>query len=270
MRSDRGALSPLLSARTYSLSVKEFTLINNQTKTTTIMRKFTNSLLTLAFLLVAISGSAKTEKVHATFENPSNTNTTWNAETKTFTWSTTYYNQWRNIGLPSGDISKYKKLVVDCDIKSGEKFRVLFYKGGSNLTLWAVDGVNEFILADALKEVSPNEYNQYLLACDEICLSGSNAAAPGEVVINSVYLETYPANENVDIPEIEYEEDPGKPEGNFVDFKDAFPDLQPRIGLGADEHPIVLGNGEVIVGARSKNVIADLSAYSKLTIVTSP
>ncbi len=209
-------------------------------------------------------------KVEATFESPNNTNTTWDAETKTFTWSTTYYNQLRNIGLPNGDISKYKKLVVDCSIKSGEKFRILFYKGGSNLTLYAEDGVNEFILADALKEVAPNDYNEYLLACDEICLSGNNGAAPGEAVINSVYLETYPENESIDVPEITYEEDPGKPEGNYVDFTEAFPDLQPRIGLGADEHPIVLGNGEVVVGARTQNVIADLSDYTSLTLVGTP
>ena len=210
------------------------------------------------------------EKVYATFEAPTNTNTTWTAGTKTFTWSTTYYNQLKNIGLPSGDITKYKKLVVDCEIKSGNQFRILFYKGGSNLTLYASNGVNEFILADTLKSVSPNDYNEYLLACDEICLSGNNNAAPGEAVINSVYLETYPENESVEIPEIKYEEDPGKPAGEFVDFIEVFSTLQPRIGLGEDTHPIVLGNGDVVVGQRTKDIIADLSAYSKLTMVTSP
>ncbi|UKK54059.1 hypothetical protein [Prevotella sp. E2-28] len=210
------------------------------------------------------------EKVYATFESPSNTNTNWDAGTKTFTWSTTYYNQLRNIGLPSGDITKYKKLVVDCEIKSGDQFRVLIYKGGSNLTLYAKNGVNEFILADTLKALYPNDYNEYLLACDEICLSGNNAAAPGEAVINAVYLETYPENESVEIPEIQYEEDPGKPEGDFVDFIEVFSTLQPRIGLGEDTHPIVLGNGDVVVGQRTKDIIADLSAYSKLTMVTSP
>ncbi|MBR6195296.1 MAG: hypothetical protein IKQ58_07485, partial [Prevotella sp.] len=114
------------------------------------MKRFTKLFMTLALLCLVGSVSAKTEKVHATFDNPSNTNTTWNGETKTFTWSTTYYNQLRNIGLPSGDITKYKKLVVDCDIKSGNQFRILFYKGGSNLTLYASNGVNEFILADTL------------------------------------------------------------------------------------------------------------------------
>ena len=93
--------------------------------------------------------------------------------------------------MPTGDITKYKKLVVDCEIKSGDQFRILIYKGGSNLTLYAKNGVNEFVLADTLKTLYPNEYNEYLLACDEICLSGNNAAAPGEAVINDVYLETY-------------------------------------------------------------------------------
>ncbi len=32
----------------------------------------------------------------------------------------------------------------------------------------------------------------------------------------------------------------------------------------------MLGNGDLVVGARSKDIIADLSAYSKLTMVTSP
>ena len=209
-------------------------------------------------------------KVYATFESPSNTNTTWNADTKTFTWSTTYYNQLRNIGLPSGDISKYKKLVVDCSIVSGEKFRILFYKGGSNLTLYAENGVNEFIIKDALEAVAPNDYNEYILACDEICLSGNNGAAPGEAVINSVYLEEYPENESVEIPTIEYEEDPGKPEGDYINFTEAFPELNPKIGIGEDTHPIVLGNGDVVVGQRTKNVIADLSAYNSMTLVATP
>jgi hypothetical protein len=177
----------------------------------------------------------------------------------------------KNIGLPTGDITKNKKLVVDCEIKSGEKFRILFYKGGSNLTLWAEDGVNEFIIKDELEKLDKDHYNEYLLACDEICLSGSNAAAPGEVVINSVYLETYPENESVEIPEIVYEEDPGKPAGTFVDFTDVFTGLNPRIGIGEDTHPIVLGNGANIVGSRyNHTVMADLSAYSKITFVTSP
>ena len=237
------------------------------------MKRFTKMFLTLALLCVAGSVSAQ-EQVHATFASPSNTNTTWTADASgetlgTFTWSTTYYNQLRNIGLPNGDISKYKKLVVDCKMVEGTQFRVLFYKGDSNKTLYAKDGVNEFIIKDELEKLG-SDYNEFILQCSEICLSGDNGAAPGKAIINDVYLETYPEGEGGEIPDIEYEEDPGKPEGEFIDFTTVFPSLQPKIGLGEDEHPIVLGNGGVVVGARSKDVIADLSAYSKLTMVTSP
>ena len=49
------------------------------------MKKFTKLFLAFALCLVALVANAKTEKVYATFEAPANTNTTWNAETKTFT-----------------------------------------------------------------------------------------------------------------------------------------------------------------------------------------
>ena len=196
---------------------------------------------------------------------------TWDGDSKTMTWKATWSNQIKSIGLPKGDISKYKKLVVDIDIKSGEQIRVLFYKGGSNKTLYASNGVNVFVLADTLKSLYPNDYNEYLLACDEICLSGNNNVSLGEAVINSVYLETYPENESVEIPDIKYEEDPGKPAGNYVDFTEAFPALSQYIGLDNESHPIVLGNGANIVGSRyNHTVMADLSAYSKITFVTSP
>lgn len=171
------------------------------------------------------------------------------------TWKATWSNQIKSIGLPKGDIPKYKKLVVDIDIKSGEQIRVLFYKGGSNKTLYASNGVNEFILADTLKSLYPKDYNEYLLACDEICLSGNNNVSPGEAVINSVYLETYPENESVEIPAIKYEEDPGKPAGNYVDFTEAFPALSQYIGLDNESHPIVLGNGANIVGSRYNHTV---------------
>ena len=210
--------------------------------------------------------STATEKVFATFENPTNTNTTWNAETKTFTWSTTWYNQLRNIGLPNGDISKYKKLVVNCTMNQGDRFRILFYKGGSNLTLYAKDGVNEFLIKDELEKLAPNDYNEYLLQCDEICLSGDNATAPGEAVINSVYLETYPATEVVDIPAIVEEQDPGKPEGSFVDLTASmFTGGTATMNLGKK-----IGNGELVYGLKSKDAFADLSNYAKLTIVATP
>ena len=195
---------------------------------------------------------------------------TWDGTTKTLGWKATWDNQLKNLKLPKGDISGYKKLVVDITMKEGDQIRVLFYKNGANKTLYAKDGVNVFIIKDTLEAIAPNDYNEFILGCDEICLSGDNGKAPGSCIVNEMYLETYPENESVEIPEIQYEEDPGKPEGTFVDFTEAFPTLKPTIGLGADNHPVVLGNGAVVVGQRNKDVIADLSDYSKLTMVTSP
>ena len=228
------------------------------------MKNFTKLFCVIALCLLGLtSANAKVEQVHATFQNPTNTNTTWDGETRTFTWSTTWYNQLRNIGLPNGDISKYKKLVVDCQMVTGTQFRILFYKGGSNLTLYAKDGVNEFIIKDELEAQAPNDYNEYLLQCDEICISGDNGTAPGEAIINEVYLETYPENESVDIPDIVVEEQPEKPAG-YLDFTEVFPDANPRLG-------VKMGNGEVVVGQRSKDVIAaDLTPYSAFTIVATP
>ncbi len=143
-------------------------------------------------------GEADTEKAYATFENPSNTNAVWNAETNSFTWAATSWNQIRNIGLPTGDITKYAKLVIDCEIISGEKFRILFYKGDANKTLWVTNsGVTEFDIVAELKALG-EDYMDYLTDCTEICLSGSNASATGEVKINSMYLETAPATTPVE------------------------------------------------------------------------
>ena len=229
------------------------------------MKNFTKFFCAAALCLFSVLGvNAKTEKVHATFENPSNTNTTWDSATRTFTWSTTWYNQLRNIGLPTGDISKYKKLVVDCDIKEGEQFRILFYRGGDNLTLWANSGVNEFIIKDELEKLAPENYNEFILDCTEICLSGSSAIAPGEAVINCVYLETYPENESVEIPDIVEEEAPEKPVG-YIDLTADMYNAATTANLGTK-----IGKGEIVYGDKNNEHFADLSGYKTLTIVATP
>ena len=205
------------------------------------------------------------EKTYATFASPTNTGTSWDAATKTFKWNATSYNQLRNIGLPSGDITKYKKLVVDLSFVTGNRIRVLIYKGGANKTLYAKEGKNEFILADTLKAMYPDDYNEFLRECTEVCISGDNAIAPGEVVVNSVYLETYPENETVDIPEVVVEKDPGRPAGDFVDLTQELFSGNAILNLGKK-----LGKGEIVYGAKSIDAFADLSDYSKLTIVATP
>jgi len=242
------------------------------------MKHFTKLFAAIAVFMVAVVTNAQ-EQVHATFASPANTAATWNAETNSFTWAQSYYNQIRNIGLPSGDITDYKKLVVDYEILSGDRFRILFYQGGSNIAVFlnndgaywddaftnqvaaTANGVVEIPIYEFLTKA--NGYStDYFLKLTEICLSGLGGS--GEVKINDMYLETYaPGDEIPSIIAEEEEQKPKKPEGEFIDFTEAFPELNPALEKK-------LGNGEVVVGQRNQNVIADLDEYTGITIVTSP
>ena len=216
---------------------------------------------------------------YATFENPQNTTTTWYPETQIFEWNATSYNQLNNIGLPSGDITKYKKLVVDCDILSGNQFRILIYKDKLNETLWVKSsGITEFNLADV-----PSDY---LMNCTKISLSGNNGGDTirtyavtytetvngepiektkevkvyGEVKINSIYLETYPNDESYN---------------DILLTKDMYKEWD---GVGADASPVnenayleynvgkELGSGATIYGNGSvpAQSYADLTNYAKI------
>ena len=206
------------------------------------------------------------EQVFASFENAAPTgNASWDSSTNTFGWSATSWNQLKNIGLPSGDLSGYKKLVVDCTITEGDQFRVLFYQDAANKTLYCKDGVNEFIIADALKEVAPDDWNSFLKNCTEVCLSGDNVTAPGSAIINSVYMETYPESEVVEIPDVVEEEDPGRPEGDYVDLDASLFNGDCVYNVGVKK-----AKGDFIYGATSQDLFADLSNYSKLTIIATP
>ena len=166
-------------------------------KTITLTRNSasTNLFITKMTITREVEAEPETEKAYATFEAPTNTNAIWNAETNSFTWTQGWYNQIRNIGLPTGDITKYAKLVVDCEIVSGTQFRILFYKqegeNEANKQLFiSQSGVTEIDIVEELKKLG-DDYMSFLTECKEICLSGAGDA--GEVKINSVYLETAPA-----------------------------------------------------------------------------
>ena len=230
------------------------------------MKHFTKLFAAIAMMMVAISANAKVEQVHATFANPAPTgNASWDAATNTFGWSATSWNQLKGIGLPSGDLSQYKKLVIDCKITQGNRFRVLFYQGSANKTLYCQDGLNVFFIADTLKAIAPDDYNSFIKDCTEICLSGDNGTAPGSAIINSVYLETYPENESVDIPDFVEEQDPGRPDGNFVDLTTDMYNANTTSYVQQKR-----GKGDYIYGVMNKNNYADLSAYNKMTIIATP
>ena len=147
------------------------------------MKKITKSMLTLALLLAGtVSASAQTE-VHATFESP--TGITWDADNKTFSWDSQWGNQLHNIGLPNGNITKYEKVVVDCEILEGDGYRIMFYattKGttAGGVTVITESGKKEFILKDFGMD------EEYLTQNSEFCLSGYNAS--GKVKVNDVYF----------------------------------------------------------------------------------
>ena len=242
------------------------------------MKHFTKLFVAIAMMLVAISANAQ-EQVHATFANPGNTNAVWHSDTRSFTWTQGWYNQVRNIGLPSGNISNYKKLVIDYEFLSGDRFRILFYQGGSNIAAFVnqdgaywddaftkqvaatSNGVVEIPIYEFLSQASGYS-TDFILDATEICLSGLGNS--GEVKINDIYVETYaPGDEKPSIVAEEEEQKPDKPEGNYVDLTDAFSSLKPTLEKK-------LGNGELVVGARNQDVIANLSGYTNLTIVTSP
>ena len=231
------------------------------------MRNFTRSILALLLMVAGAVCANAQEKVYADFSNASPTgNASWDGSTNTFGWSATSWNQLKNIGLPSGDITGYKKLVVDCTITQGDQFRVLFYQGSANKTLYAKDGVNEFIIAEDLKALYPDDYASFLKDCSEICLSGDNVTAPGSAIINAVYLEEYPEGESGDISDVEEEVDPGRPEGDFIDLTaDMYNTGSTTYNVGVKK-----AKGDFIYGETNIDNYADLAAYSKLTVVATP
>jgi hypothetical protein len=254
------------------------------------MKKITKSLLTLALCVFGVMSVNAQSDNCATFENPGRTNAEWHADTQSFTWNASYYNQVHNIGLledeaGDSDISNLKNLTIDYEILSGDGFRVLFYQGGSNIAVYingdgaywdnaftnqvaeTVDGVVVIPIYEFLTNADGFS-TDYLLKLTDICLSGFGGS--GEVQINSMCVDTYGPGEQPGVEEEEDEVDPGWPAGDYIDFTEAFPELNPRLGIGDDGHPIKLGNGDVVVGQRNQDVIADLSDYSELTIVTSP
>ena len=210
------------------------------------MKHFTQSIIALALLFVAgaVNAVAETEKVHADFTNATETSHGfWDAETQTLSWDETWGNQVKNLGLPSGDISAYEKLVVDCADLVGQSFRILIYNGSANTTL-VVDkeGTSEFILADYLSA-------EQLKAVTEICLSGGNQAKPGSVRINDLYLETFAPAEGA------------KAEADFTNATETshgFWDAETQT-LSWDE---TWGNQVRNIGLPS----GDISAYEKLVV----
>lgn len=216
------------------------------------MKHFTRFCALFVCLFVAAVASAETEKVHANFANaqcPGNAQ--WDAETNTMTWTETYFNQIGNLGLPSGDITGYEKLVIDCDSLVGGSFRLLVYQqDDSNITLKVTaNGVTEFVLSNFLT-------NDQLTNVKEVKLSGGQEG-PGSVIINDLYMETFDG----DAPVVDEGGD-NLTAAMFLDYTD---EANPANGYGA----FVLGTATGLPygdGSVSWKKYADLTAWDRLVV----
>ena len=137
------------------------------------MRKFTKLMLTLTLCVFGL-GVANAERVYADLSKYGDK---WDGTDVTFSWTAPWGNQLgpnlNEIGLPSGDLRTWQKLVVVVDeLNNCDFFRVLVYSGddtGHNNTLIVNNtGTNEFTLSGNV---------DFLDKVTRICLSGSNQKA---------------------------------------------------------------------------------------------
>ena len=173
--------------------------------------------------------------VDATFAAP--TGITWDATAKTFSWTAPWGNQLHNIGLPNGDITNYKKVVVDCDILAGSSYRIMFYATNKGTTAGGITVINEsgkkeFNLADFAMDAD------YLTTNSEFCLSGNGDN--GTVKVNAVYFETYP--------------DPEATKDTIICIFDAVPFLDALI---ADNQAAIDELAEIVEFSDEKKAILD-------------
>ncbi len=142
------------------------------------------------FLLVmfvqTLQLSAATKKVYADFSNLTCYNHAfWDAETQTLSWDEKWSNQIRDLGLPSGDLSEYEKMVIETADLNATSFRVLVYIGETSIT-YTVDkeGVVELLFDEKLSAADK-------MNITNIVISGGSSDQTGSVRILSFYLETF-------------------------------------------------------------------------------
>lgn len=137
----------------------------------------------VAFFALALSASAEQKACDLSKLPAASENTTWDAASSTFAWSTTWYNSMEVFG--GNDYSYYDTFNYDVEAGSMDHFRIIvkFTNGAAQVTYnpakvgkvsltWAQIGVD----AENLKYV------------ETIRLSGANDGT-GDVKVNSIYLE---------------------------------------------------------------------------------
>ncbi len=132
--------------------------------------------------------NAETQKVHANLADATTMDySSWDAETQTLSWTISYANALHNLGLPTGDLSVFEKVAVECADLNAVSFRILVYVNGEATTITVNQtGLQEFKLSDYLSENA-------LKNITEVTLSGGNEdeSGSGSVRILDFYLETF-------------------------------------------------------------------------------
>ena len=141
----------------------------------------------LAAMLLGIGQmNAATEKAQADFTGVTASEySTWDSETQTLAWTISYANALHNMGLPTGDLTKYEKVVVECADLQATSFRILIYVNGEATPITVnKEGVSTFTLRNYLSDAA-------LKNVEEVTLSGGNEDGTGSVRIVDFYLETF-------------------------------------------------------------------------------
>ena len=230
------------------------------------MRKFTKLMLTLTLCVFGL-GVANAERVYADLSKYGDK---WDGTDVTFSWTAPWGNQLgpnlNEIGLPSGDLRTWQKLVVVVDeLNNCDFFRVLVYSGddtGHNNTLIVNNtGTNEFTLSGNV---------DFLDKVTRICLSGSNGSdshckdnafdPAASFKVKAVYLER---------PDVVY-----LTEGTEYELPEGATDVNGMVG--ADSNPWVIAypknvQHDDLFGGNidGDNKSVDINSYDYLHIVVS-
>lgn len=112
------------------------------------MHKLSKLFLTLALLLLAVSGANAT-KLYATYGTPANQGT-WNAETGTYTWTAGWSNLMPIFTFANGELAQYQSLHLTTANYVDGPYRVCFMKGGealATITFYSA-GVKNLVFAE--------------------------------------------------------------------------------------------------------------------------
>lgn len=139
------------------------------------------TLIAMVCLTVASAMAANTKECDLSKLPSTSENTTWDAATKTFAWSATYYNSMELFA--GGDYSPYSVMNVDIEAGTMSEYRIIVkYSNGTQSIAVLETGIKSLSWSD----LSVDEANLKIIS--SIRISGAQGGT-GDVKINSVVLE---------------------------------------------------------------------------------